>query len=138
MFGQGHRPLEGVEVVDGLVPFVLLQARHLIESGMGAGGYDQVVVVQVTVVLGDAHPVLLRLDHLDLGHDHLNPRRNEVAPGLDHVVLAVNAEGDEKEPRLIGMHFIPIHDGDLPFVPVQHVAQFVDNHCPGSSGAQHQ
>ena len=54
VLGQRQRAFDGVEVVDGFVPFVLVQAGGLLGVDVGAGGDDQKVVIQVAPVLEPA------------------------------------------------------------------------------------
>ncbi len=84
------------------------------------------------------HPVLVGFDDVRLGFDHLDSARDEVAPGLHHVVLAVHAEGDEQEARLVVVGFHGIDDRDLPLVGVEQAAQAIDDHRARRPGADDQ
>ena len=137
MLGQRHGAFDGVEVEDRLVPLVLLQAGRLFGLRLRAGGDHQEVVVEDPAI-GELHAVVVGLDDLDRRHDHLDARRDEVALGLHHIVLAVHPERDEQETGLIVVRLVLIDDGHLPFVAVQQPAQPVGHHGAGRAGAENQ
>jgi hypothetical protein len=98
----------------------------------------QEVVVQVAAVFGDLDPIVLRLDDLDRGEDHLDVGGDEVPLRLHHVVLAVDAKRDEEEARLVVMRLVLIHDRDLPFILIEQPVEPVDHHGAGRAGAENE
>ena len=75
--------------------------------------------MQDAAVLGQLHPVVLGLDD-SIGDLIIStPGGDEVALGLDHVVLAVHAEGDEQETGLVVVVSCRVDDRDLPLVAVE-------------------
>ena len=79
---------------------------------------------------------LLRLDQLDLGDDDVHAAGQIIAPGALHIVVAVDAEGNEQESRLVVVDLGLVDDGDLPLVAVQFVLEFVGDDGAGCAGAE--
>ncbi len=139
MLGKVDRSFEGVEGVDvvGTSVSELLESGGLVGTDVGAGGYDQEVVVEPAIAV-QAYPVLVRLDVLDLGVDHLDPGRDEVPFRFDHVAGGVHPEGNEEETRLVVVILVVVDDGDLPLLRVEPVTELVDHHGAGRSGPEDQ
>ena len=89
---------------------------------MGACSDDQVVIVKITIVLGNLYPIFFGFDQFNLRKDHFNPRGNKITFGLNDIVLAIDSKGDEQETRLVIMGFILINDCDLPFVAAENMS----------------
>ncbi len=49
-----------VEIEDALAPFMLFQSRRLFGNRARSGGNDEIVVIEVTIVLLDANPIVVR------------------------------------------------------------------------------
>ena len=133
-FAQRDGAVDGVEVVHGLAPFVADQAGGHVGAGLGAGGDDELVVVE-DVSAGQVNLVGFGVHSLDLRDDEVDAGGDEPLRRLDDVLLRVHPERDEEETGLVVVGFVLIDDRDLPIV-TEDGTKLVDHHRSGGAGAE--
>ncbi len=81
---------------------------------------------------------MIWFDDFDGRHDEFDARGDKIAHGLDHIVLAVDAEGDEEETGLVVVGFVLVNNRDAPFVLVEEATHAVGDHGAGGASAENE
>ncbi len=129
LLGQRLGSLECVELEDAPAPLLAGHPGCLVGPWGGAGGYEQVVVVEL-LPGGESDLVLVRQHQIDVTDHHFHTRGEESTPRPHHLVGGVGTEGDEQIAGLVVMAVVLIDHGDLPLVGVETRPQLVGHHGP--------
>jgi len=121
--------------VDGGVPARAEHSRCLVGPRGGAGGDNEVVVIEFATV-EQVNLLAFGIDAVNLTHDQFDAVIDERVPGPADVFGLVDAERHEEIRGLIVVVVVLVDDDDSPILVRQPVAQLVRCHGAGGSPAE--